>query len=105
MRPETMGVPDPLHGRVTDPLRLRHRAATPVRLSWRLFMEGGVHYRLNLLGADPRLTSAPGANLGQRVEPLLLETVAPFEDGGPADAEGTCDPAVGQAIRRHEDRL
>ena len=64
MRLEAVQVPDPLHRLETKAFGPGHRAATPLRLTWRRSMLRGLHHRGDLLPAQLRLASSARRDRG-----------------------------------------
>ncbi len=102
---EAMRVPDPLHGRATDPLRLRHRATTPGgRPRWRA-VQRCVDDGFDPARTDRRFAPAPLTHLEHRINALLSKPVAPSQHGRPADVHGHGNAAVGNPLGRQQQRL
>src|SRR5712691_3115551 len=91
---ETVRVPDPLHARRADALRLGHRATAPVRLTGRRRLRGRCDDRLDLRRRNRRLAPATRLGLGQRRRPVLGEARTPQDHRRPRHAQRTSDLTV-----------
>src|SRR5919198_1468020 len=81
MRLEIVALPDVVDGRLTDLLSFGHQPATPVRHSFGLAAQGGIHNRLNLLRSISWFATAPGSYFPQPVQALLLKARTPEHYG------------------------
>ena len=77
MRLEIVALPDVVDRRLTDLLSFGHQAATPVRHSFGLAAQGGIHNRLNLLRSISWFATASGSYFPQPVQALLLKARTP----------------------------
>src|SRR5487761_1175022 len=100
MRLEIARGPDPLHRRRTDALGLGHRAAAPVRLTFRLLMQRRVHDLSDLLLGNRRFAPPPRTYTAECLQALLEEALAPRLDSRRGDHQRRRDLRVRDPIGR-----
>src|SRR6266705_1064332 len=71
MRLEVVATPDPAHAGLADPLGHRHGAATPMRVSFGLGLQGGVNYGLDSSHIVTGFPASPGSNLPKCLGPAI----------------------------------
>src|SRR5579862_8742866 len=77
MRLNVVTTPDPAHAGLADPLCGCHRAATPVRASFRLSLQSGVNHGLDSSRIVTGFPAPAGCNLPKRLRPTVAKALAP----------------------------
>src|SRR5262245_42088528 len=74
---DVMATPDSAHAGLADPLRLRHRPATPLRAAFGLGLQSGVDDGLDTSRIVTGFPASSWRNLPKRLDPAALEPLAP----------------------------
>ncbi len=102
VRLKTVGSPYLGHHVMTDPLSLGHTARTPVCGVGRYSVQCGLHYRLDLFPVKPPGTWTFRGVLGQPNRSLILETLAPNQDGRTTGLQLPSNRRVGEPLYRQQ---
>ena len=102
VRLQVVLLPDAVHRRRADPLGLGHRAHAPLRSVARRGPKRGLHDRLDLARADPRLAPRAGGVLEQPRHSSLGVPLTPQQHRRPAHSQFLGEGVVGTTLGRPE---
>ena len=105
MRLEVVTRPDALDRGLAEPLGPGQRARAPVRRRGRRGVQGGFHYRADLLHRHPRLAAGPRRILFQPGHAQSQKPFAPQLHRRSGDLQGRGDVLAGNAVGGHRDDL